>query len=201
MFRRHMTSAFALGLLVAGLDAAPATADVGGQFAVRGGGLVTCEQYLKAVEGKSIDWAMLGGWIDGYLSATNQHLPETFDVAPWQTTEVLISLIKNNCEQEPKRPFFTVVAAMANGLREHRLTQPSTRATVRAGDKAMSIYETTLGQVQAALAKKGLYQGAADGHWSDATQAALTAFQKQQGFEASGLPDQRTLWALIGPSN
>ena len=33
------------------------------------------------------------------------------------------------------------------------------------------------------------------------TLAALTAFQKQQGFEASGLPDQRTLWALIGPAN
>jgi peptidoglycan hydrolase-like protein with peptidoglycan-binding domain len=54
----------------------------------------------------------------------------------------------------------------------------------------------TVSGAQARLANLGFYGGAADGQLSPETRAALQAFQKAQGLEASGELDDSTQSAL-----
>jgi hypothetical protein len=55
-------------------------------------------------------------------------------------------------------------------------------------------------QLQQQLKQQGLYKGAVDGIAGPQTQAALKAFQRQQGIEASGQVDTRTRLALRAPA-
>lgn len=61
-----------------------------------------CSAFIRAYDQRSNDAFVLAGWLTGYLSAINQHAAETFDLAPWQSTEVLMLLAKDLCAQ-PRR--------------------------------------------------------------------------------------------------
>lgn len=174
-------------------------ADSGGQFRVRGVGVGTCQQFLDAVDKKDNALYLFGGWLDGYLTGVNQFSPETFDIAPWESTETLASLVRANCAKNPKQNFHAMLNAMVTVLRDRRLQERSTVVTATVGDQSIKLYKDVLSQMQAALAKSGFDPGAQDGTFGDQTRSAIEAYQKDKGFKVTGLPDQITLLSLLLP--
>lgn len=172
-------------------------ADSSGNFALRGVGLATCAQFLQASEERQENVLLAGGWLEGYMTAINQLLPETFDIAPWQNTDTILALVKHNCERNRDQRFFAVVTAMVEFLAENRLKEQSDRVMAEAHGQRVAIYTKVLRDVQQELIDKGLLEGNADGQFGAKTQAALEEYQKRENIQVTGLPDQVTLWRLM----
>jgi Putative peptidoglycan binding domain len=175
----------------------PRAADSSGHFAPRGVGLTTCEQFLQALEERQESILLAGGWLEGYMSAINQLMPNTFDIAPWQNTDTIFALVKTNCERNRDQRFFDIVIAMIRFLEENRLQEQSNRVLAEADDQRVIVYEEVMRDVQQRLIDKGLLQGNADGQFGAKTMAALQEFQKKENMPVTGLPDQMTLWRLL----
>jgi peptidoglycan hydrolase-like protein with peptidoglycan-binding domain len=56
--------------------------------------------------------------------------------------------------------------------------------------------DSSVSQVQAALARKGYYRGAIDGSLGPATRNALRRYQQNQGLDVTGRIDQSVIEAL-----
>ena len=176
-------------------------ADDGGHFAIKGAGLMDCRQYTTARTQKSPVVYSLLGWLDGYITAQNELSPDTFDVAAWESTDLFSRILDSHCRDHPDDRFFSVVRSVVTEIRARRLKKDSPLIPVRNGNDVMVLYQETLRRAQAALAKLGLYDGEADGQFSDQTERALALFQSKNGIKATGLPDQVTLWRLFRPSS
>ena len=176
-------------------------ADDGGRFAIKGAGLMTCQQYTAARTQKLPVVYSLLGWLDGYITAQNELSPDTFDVAAWESTDLFSRILDSHCRDHPDDRFFSVVRSVVTEIRARRLKKDSPLIPVRNGNDVMVLYQETLRRAQAALAKLGLYDGEADGQFSDQTERALALFQSKNGIKATGLPDQVTLWRLFRPSS
>ncbi|MBK8907694.1 MAG: peptidoglycan-binding protein [Rhodospirillales bacterium] len=186
-------------LLVVAAGSAPAAAsDAQGRFAPKGAGQVTCEQFLQALEARKENAILAVGWMEGFLTAMNQGLPNTFDIAPWQNSEALIGLVKHNCEQNKDQRFLAVVASLIDFLKDQRLEEASEMIVAESGEKKVAIYKAVMKNVQEKLIAKGMLEGGADGQFGPKTKTALEAFQTEQKIEVTGLPDQQTLWRLLG---
>jgi hypothetical protein len=172
-------------------------ADSSGHFALRGVGLATCEQFLQASEERQENILLAGGWLEGYMTAVNQLMPKTFDIAPWQNTDTILALVKHNCERNREQRFFAVVTAMIEFLAQNRLQEQSDRVLAEADGQRVMIYGQIMRDVQQRLIDKGLLQGNADGQFGAKTKAALQEFQKKENIQVTGLPDQVTLWRLL----
>jgi peptidoglycan hydrolase-like protein with peptidoglycan-binding domain len=61
---------------------------------------------------------------------------------------------------------------------------------------AVNLGQNEIKQMQSALDQKGYHAGRRDGKMGRMTEAALRQFQKDQGLDQSGQPDQQTLAAL-----
>ncbi|MDX1654208.1 MAG: peptidoglycan-binding protein, partial [Candidatus Competibacteraceae bacterium] len=122
-------------------------ADPEGNFAVKGAGLATCEAFLKERENKSNYYFMFGGWLDGYVTAVNQLVPETFDIAPWESTDALAALIENHCRRNPEDNFFMVANALAGTLMRDRLQQSSEPVEASVGDQKVMLYKSVMRRV------------------------------------------------------
>jgi hypothetical protein len=176
-------------------------ADSTNRFALRGAGLASCEQFLKAMQERQENVLVAGGWIEGYITAVNQQTPDTFDIAPWQSTQVLLGLVSRNCERNPKAGFFQIVDSMMNFLKETRLRSQSERVLVESGTNKFYLYRETMKDVQQKLIGLGFLSGGADGQYGPNTRTALEAFQKAQQIEPTGIPDQDTLFRLLTPKS
>jgi len=140
-----------------------AAADGDGQYALHGAGRRRCADFLKAEQGRMRDRYLIGGWLDGYLSALNQRTPKTYDLAPWQDTEALTRLNKQGCARDPKQWFFAVVGALTHSLQSQRLERASKRVIASAGKRHLALYQAVLRRVQQRLVKLGHYAGTPDG--------------------------------------
>lgn len=65
------------------------------------------------------------------------------------------------------------------------------------GTRMAILYVATVRSIQRALAERKLYRGEIDGIYTDATRAAVIAFQTDIKFAPTGFPDQATLWRLL----
>jgi hypothetical protein len=172
-------------------------ADSEGRFAVKGAGISECSRYVEEWEKKSEVFYAYGGWIEGYITATNQYLPETYDIAPWETTTLLAALLAEHCKKAPELPFIHAVRAMIAAIRDERLQESSVLIMAESGDRGVRLYREIIRRLQAGLKDAGLYAGEADGLYNEATRGAITRYQEQEGLEQSGLPDQPTLNKLL----
>lgn len=188
-----------IGLLCAFAAAVPPSqaADSQQRFAMKGAGMVPCQLFVAEREKGSDAYYLMGGWVEGYLSAYNQMTPGVYDVLSFESTELLLKVIDGHCRSHPQDPLYGVVSAMLTELTPGALTEESTRVDIREGDRRVILYRTTIGRIQSALVELGLYHGVVDGRFTDETRAALIAFQSDIGFETSGFPDQATLWKLL----
>jgi hypothetical protein len=191
-----------LALVVAAAvgPAGEAAASAEGGFAVKGNGAAPCSRFVEALEAKDAEFYVFAGWIEGYLTAINQFSPETYDVAPWQSTEVLTMMMNAYCRQRPNDLFSAGVNRMAQALQAERLTRPSRLFKAENGSGAsVPIYEAMMLRVQEALIAKGYLPAPADGAYGRQTRLALERFQRERSLPVSGLPDQRTLHQLFPP--
>lgn len=188
--------AFGLALLVATACAARAD-DAAGNFAVKGAGVLPCKVFTAERDKKSNVYFLIGGWLEGYLSAHNRYVADTFDVTSFETTDMLLAIIGDHCAKHPDDRLYPVVNAIVTKLGEDRLRSASERVQVTDGKRTAVLYQATIRRIQETLAARRFYQGEADGVFSEATKTALAAFQTEIKFEPTGFPDQITLWRLL----
>ena len=204
-----------LGAWVAGLVAvlaasAPAAAfDVQGKFAVKGAARTSCERFVKARNERRerpLPNREYISWLNGYFTALNEVSSGTYDLMSFESTELLAELVYKNCERQPKTAFFPVVRELARALGKTRLplfsefeivegdliAQDGTTRSVK-----LRMYRETIRRLQSTLQAQSLYEGKIDGLYSDATRAAVKAYQEKSGLPASSMPDQPTLLRIF----
>ena len=184
-------------LIALSLGAPILAADKGGLYALRGAGFARCEHFLRAHSAKEKEWFVFYGWIDGYINALNEKEEDTFDAAPWQSTELLAEVIRRSCADKPAQSFFGVVRGVTDALRDFRLRTAEERLVVELNDQTALVYPDTLRRLQTALARLGFFSGAVNGQFGPDTEASIKAFQASKQIPATGLPGPVTLWALL----
>ncbi len=175
-------------------------ADPGGQFAVEGIGGSTCESFVATKSESSNAYWMFLGWLDGYMTGINQYSPETYDITPWQSQNLLSVLFEKFCARNPGATFFAVANKMIVELRDDRLRESSAPVVAAVGERSIGVYREILRRVQVLLKEDGHYRGKVDGLFGPNTRRALESYQKQVGLTVTGLPDQATLFKLLSPS-
>ena len=135
-----------------------------------------------------------GTWLQGYLTGFNALNQDTFDLLPWQPSELVAEF--NVCKQNPDAAFLQVVNEVVREvLYPQRITSASERAKIGEGGERPTCTGTPCGG-PAAPGRDGAPQGGVDG--SPARyQGAVEAFQRSAGLPPTGIPDQRTLIALF----
>ncbi|GMR22524.1 MAG: hypothetical protein BMS9Abin37_0880 [Acidobacteriota bacterium] len=192
----YMRAFSLIALLAVGSFASAADKD--GLFSIRGAGLLTCQTFVQEREAASDAYVMIGGWLDGYVTALNELSLETFDVVPYESTELLTILINRHCKDNPTDLLFAVTNNLLARLFDDRLKISSPHVDIRVELDQTRLYTDTIVRIQASLATKGLLDDEATGQWSIATQNALAEYQKSIGMNSStGFPDQATLWSLL----
>ena len=187
----------ALSLLLGSVPAAGA--DAQGQFAIKGVGLLTCEQSVQARESQSALDAAFRGWIQGFVTGVNRYQDGTYDAAPWGTPEILATIVYNHCRENPQERFVEAVQKLVATLQKDRLSKSSPLLTVDVDGRRTLLYQEMLKRVQERLADQGLYLGTADGVFGPRTQEAIAMYQISEGLEGTGVPDPLTVWKLVQP--
>jgi len=172
-------------------------ADAENRFAIKGPGAAPCSKFVELYDAKSNDMLLFAGWTTGYLTALNQTTPKTFDLAPWQSTEVLLFILRDLCSRAPDEKFYRVVSGMAQMLAEDKLTVLSSPVEMKSGEQTVVLPRDVVKQVQQRLKALKFYSGGVDGAYGPGTRTAIEAFQKQQQIDATGIPDQQTLVRLM----
>jgi murein L,D-transpeptidase YcbB/YkuD len=140
---------------------------------------------------------MIAGWMDGYITGSNQHADDTYDVTSFESTEMLAAVVSENCKKNPDTPVFAILRTLIEQASEERLRTLSEKITVTMSDRSVLLYEEVLKRVQQRLIADGHYQGTVNGEFDSATREALKRFQQSNNLKATGFPDQVTLWRLL----
>lgn len=185
-----------LGVLLS-LTTGAIAADANGQFAMKGAGFLTCQIFSAEREKRSEVYYLIAGWVEGFVTAHNRYVPDTFDITSFESTEMLLTVMENHCKDHPEDRLFPVINSMLIQLQSDRVKSESERVTVTSGERKTQLYVETVRRMQDNLKKRGLYKGAVDGKFTSATEAALMAFQSDAKLENTGFPDQVTLWKLF----
>jgi hypothetical protein len=186
-----------LGLLTFSIAGGAIAADSKGQFAMKGAGFLSCQVFAAEREKRSDVYYLIGGWIEGFVTAHNRYATDTFDITAFESTEMLLTVMQNHCKDHPDDRLFPVLNSMLLQLQPDRLKSESERVTVTSGERKALLYVETIRRIQENLKKRGLYKGAVDGKFTGPSEAALMAFQSDAGLEKTGFPDQVTLWRLF----
>ena len=166
-----------------------ASKDRDGNFTVKGVGVLDCKAYLAAANGGEHELAQYAGYLTGYISAYNEHVPDTFDLLPWQTVETLMKLMLRRCTQMPGANFGGTVTEMANYFSDRKLTAMSEQ--VQIGNSKIKVYPSVLAEIKAALARRGYPVGDVE--------TSLRQFQRDQKLsENDGISQQVLLSLLYG---
>jgi hypothetical protein len=219
MYKAILFSALCAVLTVPFALNATRAATAKGEFAVEGAGFATCSAFTAArkargefrtqaaskaaAEAEAVagvdSYARFIGWIEGYLTATNRYMDDTFDVAPWQTAELYGVIIGDHCEKNPDERLYTVVMKMVTTLSDDRMKLPSEQVGLSIKGRGFTLYTEVIRRTQDALKKQSLYRGEVTGVWDQPTQLAVASYQAVVGLQDTGLPDPLTLWLLFSP--
>lgn len=184
------------GLLAAFCIAANA-ADENGAAAIKGAGQVSCSTYTETVSGQQQQALQFVGWVEGYVTAINVLQDGTFDMAPWQDSLFLATLLQRHCNDNPDEPFHVAVLKLIRTFSPQRLAEQSETISVSHDGQEVRVYEAVLKRVQNVLINKGILAGPADGIYGAYTQEAISAYQAGAGLPQTGLPDTATLRRLF----
>ena len=184
-----------LGVLIlfGGVVAQANALDAKGDFAIKGAGGRTCTTFSESAKKRNTDYFLFAGWVEGYVSATNQYAKETYDITPWQTTEFLWAALGQYCKKKPKQPFVVAVTGMLGVLQPDRLQTKSELVMVQTDKGGVALYKAVIEAIQRRLADGKYYTGNKDGVFSPALRDAIKAFQIKSNLPATGMPDQLTL--------
>ena len=169
-------------------------ADSNDAFAIKGAGVATCSKFIEFHQKKDNTYLIFGGWLEGYLTAINQQQTNTFDLAPWQSTQLMLIAAEALCKQKPDMPFQSAVQILIAELMPQKITQ---------GGKFMPIdkylyQEEVVKRIKNALKSHNLYSGNInDAQYDEKLKTAVKKFQKSVQQPQTGLPDQGTLYELF----
>lgn len=187
----------AAGLALLSLSAQ--AADSQGRYAAHGLGRTPCKRFVEVCEKGSDECKLTSTWVAGYLTAFNALNKDTFDVLPWQPPEIVAEGAFNLCKRNPEAAVVEAVTEVVRVLYPQRVAAASERVQIGEGKGSVYLYKDTVRAVQEQLAKAGHLKSKPDGAFGPGTKAAVEAFQKSKGLEATGVPDPRTLMALFYP--
>jgi hypothetical protein len=188
-------------LALVGSSGAARAADVDQRFALKGASRVTCGQFVKLRAEKPELAPLFNSWMDGYLTALNEKLPETYDLMLFENSELLNRLVEANCKRKPEERYFVVVRALVRVMQQTRLTAHSPRTEISVGDSKTALYAETVTRMQRRLSEAGYFTGQPLGVFDEPTREAIKEFQTANGFEATGFPDVRTLLKVFRQSS
>ncbi len=181
------------------LSAVAQGADIDSKFAVKGAGISSCEKFLEAYEEEKELYYTYGGWLDGYMTAANQHLGDTYDIAPWQSTGLLLTMMASNCKKNPEISFHQVAQLMVDELVKTRLRSAGRYGVIQGGSP-VPLHEDIIRRIKVALKEGGYYSGNTHvATWDEDVVTAVKAFQKSKNLPETGMPDQSTLFMLFYP--
>lgn len=173
-------------------------ADVDGKFAVKGAGRKACSDFLSARSAGSNDYLLYAGWVEGFLSSYNQFQPNNYDITPWQTTELLMVLVAEQCTRSPDSRILSVVNGLVKAFFAIRLSEESQILKVSYDGRDTYYYSEIIRRVKERLKYVSGYQGDVN---SDAFGAeeirSIVEFQKAAGLNVTRILDQETLSALF----
>lgn len=168
------------------------------QFAIKGVGLLTCEQFLERRNEPEVTYAV-AGWLDGFVTAQNQLVSSTFDHTPWQSVDLMMRIMVSHCEKNGNDRVAGVANSMIRQFSQDRLLEASNLVPVRNDTQGLLIYSKVLERVQGRLAEERLYKQEIGIGFNDATRVALSTFQRANNLPVTGIPDTATLWLLFHP--
>jgi hypothetical protein len=196
--KRSKRCGAALALAVVVFTASTAGAsDSEKRFAIKGVGVAKCASFVQAYDERSSDGFLFAGWLTGFITALNQQLPDTFDLAPWQSTDVLMLLMRDLCGQKPDDQFYKIAGGLIGLLGRDRLQALSEPVEMANKDHKTALPKDVVRRVQERLKALDLYKGGIDGSYGSGMQKAIEAYQKQQKLPETGIPDQQTLVRLM----
>lgn len=172
-------------------------ADTEGKFAVKGAGKRMCSDFLKASEAKTTDYYLYGGWLEGYLSHFNSTQENTYDVTPWQSTELMLALLQRHCQTNSDMHFLTATNSLIKTLFPIRLEANSIMTKIDVQNTQSYYYSEILLRAKKRLKALGFLNGDVDANYDNNDVKAFAAFQKSIGIRETGIPDQPTLMALF----
>lgn len=189
-------------VLALAVSSAVPAADKDNAAAIKGAGAQSCESYSVARKEKKEVYGLYISWLQGMLSGYNLMAPDTYDIAAWQTPELMAFFLDQFCQKNPTVPFGQASSELIKALVPLRVNERSEIVTFTSSDGSQSVplYKEILRRVQRELAKRGYYDSVADGIPGPKTEKALKAFQeaqKDRGLSVTGLPDQVTLVLLF----
>lgn len=191
-----------LTLLVAGALSAPSHAEepTDNSFAVEGAGRLDCAAFNSARANRaSPDYQRIIGFVEGYLTAANRYEDNTFDLTAWHNAAALDLILDSHCTENQDDTLVSVVQRMVTGFRPVRIATFSPMVEVGDGRHSAIVYKSILGRAQAALKRRGLYNGEETELFSPEMREALIQFQRQSSLNETGVPDPATLWTLLNP--
>lgn len=193
-----ITSVLMLSMQLAGTPGVAATSD--GAFAVRGIGAQSCSKLTEALASPDAPAIRqtLAAWMAGWLSHANRQTEDSFDVYPIQDLQASAQIIGMLCKNNPDAMLDTVIASVVTAMTDPDGTPTSELITVEANGKKASLRAAVLKRAQEQLVELELLEeDMADGTFGPASQAAFTAFQKNNKLTETGLPDVATLYVLL----
>jgi hypothetical protein len=215
MFRSVLPMMFGAFLVTAIATPAASADKVKGEFAIEGAGTATCLAFTAARKARSAvkpdsaedaklraeadSYSRFIGWVEGYLTATNRYVDDTYDISPWQNAEVYGVILGQYCEKNPQDRLFTAVQKLVIALTPDRIKAPSEKVGVSANGRVFPVYTEVIRRAQAALKKQGLYHGEVNGTYDENTAKAVVGYQAFVNVNQTGLPDALTLWLLFSP--
>jgi hypothetical protein len=199
--RRRTRPLLAVACLVAIGPAPVAAAGPGGAFAIDGVGNRSCERFVAALDAGGREATAFASWTNGFLSASNAAMADTYDLTPWQTIEVVLAKMRVFCSANPEVEYVGGLTLLVQTLLADRQTSPSEIVSIRLGDQAVFLYADVLRRVRAVLVAGGAdlapLPAEAPIGFDTAFSAALAAHQEAAGLPVTGLPDQQTLISLL----
>ncbi|MEO0412288.1 MAG: hypothetical protein AAF221_10675 [Pseudomonadota bacterium] len=179
-------------------------ADAQGRFAAKSYGLDSCSQFAKAWDKDESGQADLRdahtAWVGGYLTGVNHHMGGTFDIASWRSTRYLTASIAAYCQSIPDQPVMSAAQAMIKRLSDDKLSTAMTSVAFGNGAAKVRLYDSIYNDMRAALVAGGYLKETAPKDDAETISKAIGQFQMKQGIAATGLPDEVTLYHLLGKS-
>ncbi len=169
------------------------------RYGVKGAGAARCSAFVEAFDQKKeTEMAMFLGWIDGFVTGVNQERKGLFDLAPWQSSQVLAHALVGFCRENGQLALFQAMVLLKKQLLAKALNAATPILVAKRGDKAVVIYGTVLQQVRSRLFELGYLRELPKGEaFDELTAGALLRFQREKGLKETGLPDQVTLSRLL----
>lgn len=170
----------------------PAAAQQEQLYVVEGPGRMACSDF-SGLDPAGDQARGVAAWLTGYMTAHQRLMSDVFDLTPWQTVPVLLSLLRQYCDANGEAKVEEGAQQLVAYLRPGALTEPAKVVAVGSGKNVVLLYAPVVAEVRKKLSEAGHRAGPSMEELAD----ALRAYQAENDLPQTGLPDQSTLVTLL----